>query len=55
MHPDEVHTDVRLVRRLLADRELRWLPKLAPLLPVAIPVPVAKGLPADGYPWEWGV
>jgi aminoglycoside phosphotransferase (APT) family kinase protein len=99
MHADEVDTDVRLVRRLLAaefprwadlpleriasagtvnalyrlgddmvvrlprtqwgigavDRELRWLPKLAPLLPVAIPVPLAKGMPADGFPWEWGV
>src|SRR5207244_583478 len=25
------------------DRGLRWLPKIAPLLPVEIPVPVAKG------------
>ena len=37
------------------DRELRWLPKIAPLLPVAISVPLAKGVPAEGYPWEWGV
>jgi aminoglycoside phosphotransferase (APT) family kinase protein len=35
--------------------ELEWLPKLAPLLPVEIPVPLAKGEPAEGYPWEWGV
>lgn len=99
MHADEVHTDVGLVRRLLAgqfpewaalpierlassgtvnalyrlgdamvvrlprmdwgvgavDRDLRWLPKLAPFLPVSIPVPLAKGTPAEGYPWEWGV
>src|ERR671931_135247 len=33
-----------------ADRELRSLPKLAPLLPIAIPVPLAKGIPAEGYP-----
>lgn len=99
MHADEVHTDVDLVRRLLAaqfpewaalpiqpvassgtdnalyrlgrdmlvrlprihwavggvDKDFRWLPVLAPLLPVAIPVPLAKGAPAEGYPWEWGV
>src|SRR2546423_1532409 len=92
MHADEVHTDVPLVRRLLAaqfpewaslpiervsssgtvnalyrlgdelvvrlprmdwgigavDKELRWLPKIAPLLPVAISVPLAKGVPAEG-------
>lgn len=99
MHDDEVHTDVPLVRRLLAaqfpewaalpvepvpsagtdnalyrlgeemvvrlpriewavgglDRALEWLPRLAPLLPVAIPVPLAKGSPAAGYPWHWSV
>jgi aminoglycoside phosphotransferase (APT) family kinase protein len=37
------------------DKDLRWLPKLAPLLPVSIPVPLAKGEPAEGYPWTWGV
>ena len=37
------------------DRELRWLPRLASLLPVEIPVPLAKGAPAEGYPWEWGI
>jgi aminoglycoside phosphotransferase (APT) family kinase protein len=36
-------------------KDLRLLPMLAPLLPVAIPVPLAKGAPAEGYPWEWGV
>ena len=99
MHADELHTDVLLVRKLLAaqfpewaalpiervgssgtvnalyrlgadmvvrlprtdwgvgavDRELRWLPELAPLLPVAISMPLAKGAPAEGYPWDWGV
>lgn len=33
----------------------RWLPILAPHLPVDIPVPIATGKPAMGYPWEWGV
>jgi aminoglycoside phosphotransferase (APT) family kinase protein len=37
------------------DKDMRWLPALAPLLPVAIPVPLAKGEPAEGYPWEWGI
>ncbi len=99
MHADEVHTDVDLVRRLLAgefpqwaDRPLRlvpshgtdhdvyrlgddlavrlprigwatqqaareaeWLPRLAPLLPLALPVPVAMGGPAEGYPFDWSV
>jgi aminoglycoside phosphotransferase (APT) family kinase protein len=37
------------------DKEHRWLPRLAPLLPLAIPVPLAKGRPAEGYPWHWSV
>ena len=36
-------------------REQRWLPLLAPLLPVAIPVPLAQGEPGEGYPWNWSV
>ena len=30
------------------DKEHRWLPRLAPLLPVVVPVPLAKGEPAEG-------
>jgi aminoglycoside phosphotransferase (APT) family kinase protein len=37
------------------EKDVRWLPKLAPLLPAAIPVPLAEGAPAEGYPWTWGV
>jgi len=37
------------------DKEHWWLPKLAPLLPLAIPVPLAKGIPGEGYPWHWSV
>jgi aminoglycoside phosphotransferase (APT) family kinase protein len=37
------------------DDELTWLPRLAPLLSVRVPVPVARGKPADGYPHEWGI
>jgi aminoglycoside phosphotransferase (APT) family kinase protein len=36
-------------------KEHRWLPRLAPLLPLEIPVPLALGEPAEGYPWQWSV
>ena len=36
-------------------KERQWLPRLAPLLPLAVPLPLADGLPADGYPFEWSV
>src|SRR5215210_1959831 len=37
------------------DKEHEWLPKLAPRLPLAIPVPIAKGIPVEGYPWNWSI
>ena len=37
------------------ERESRWLPGLAPHLPVDVPVPLAVGEPADGYPFRWYV
>jgi aminoglycoside phosphotransferase (APT) family kinase protein len=36
-------------------KEIDWLPQLAPLLPVQIPVPVAQGRPSADYPWFWDV
>ncbi|WP_431245334.1 aminoglycoside phosphotransferase family protein [Leifsonia xyli] len=36
-------------------KEQEWLPRLAPLLPVSIPSPVAVGTPGDGYPFPWSV
>lgn len=36
-------------------KELMWLPKLAPLLPVDVPAPVAQGRPGEGYRWFWEV
>jgi aminoglycoside phosphotransferase (APT) family kinase protein len=36
-------------------KEQRWLPRLAPLLPLPIPVPLAMGGPAAGYPWHWSI
>ncbi|MDW5322661.1 aminoglycoside phosphotransferase family protein [Plantactinospora sp. KLBMP9567] len=35
--------------------EHRWLRRLAPYLPVAVPAPVAVGQPAEGYPFTWSV
>ena len=40
---------------LQVEKEHRWLPRLAPLLPLPIPVPLAMGEPAEGYPWHWSV
>jgi aminoglycoside phosphotransferase (APT) family kinase protein len=37
------------------EKEHRWLPILAPHLPLPIPVPLAKGAPGHGYPWLWSV
>ena len=50
---------VRLPRRAMAaklvEHEQRWLPVLAPRLPLPIPAPVRAGRPALGYPWPWSV
>ncbi len=36
-------------------KEHRWLPVLAPQLPLPIPVPVAMGAPTSEYPWPWSI
>jgi aminoglycoside phosphotransferase (APT) family kinase protein len=50
---------VRLARRRgptqPGGKLFEWLPVLAPLLPVAIPVPVAQGHPTRDYPWFWEI
>ncbi|MFF2520586.1 aminoglycoside phosphotransferase family protein [Streptomyces liangshanensis] len=40
-----------------AEKEHRWLPLLAPGLPLAVPVPLGLGKPSPetGYPWNWSV
>jgi aminoglycoside phosphotransferase (APT) family kinase protein len=49
----------RLPRRahntLPLEKERLWLPRLAPLLPLAIPVPLAAGEPGEGYPFAWSI
>jgi aminoglycoside phosphotransferase (APT) family kinase protein len=37
------------------DKEHRWLPILAPQLPLPIPEPLAKGGPGCGFPRPWSV
>jgi aminoglycoside phosphotransferase (APT) family kinase protein len=41
--------------RLQVEKEQRWLPVLAPVLPLPIPEPVARGAPGAGYPFAWSV
>ncbi|MFF9561780.1 aminoglycoside phosphotransferase family protein [Leifsonia sp. NPDC014704] len=36
-------------------KEQEWLPRLAPLLPLPIPQPVAAGAPTEEYPLPWSV
>ncbi|MFF8841935.1 aminoglycoside phosphotransferase family protein [Streptomyces sp. NPDC015127] len=35
--------------------EQRWLPFLAPHLPLAVPVPLGRGVPGEGYELPWSV
>ncbi|MCT2584439.1 aminoglycoside phosphotransferase family protein [Actinophytocola gossypii] len=37
------------------EKEHRWLPVLAPALPVPIPESLAMGKPGEGYPFNWSV
>ncbi|MER5209790.1 aminoglycoside phosphotransferase family protein [Streptomyces sp. NPDC002838] len=36
-------------------REHRWLPHLAPQLPLPVSEPIAAGEPGEGYPYPWSV
>jgi aminoglycoside phosphotransferase (APT) family kinase protein len=50
---------VRLPRIAAATRQVdlehEWLPRLAPHLPLSIPCPLVKGMPGEGYPWQWSI
>ena len=37
------------------EKEQRFLPFLAPHLPLPVPVPLAKGQPGEGYPHHWSI
>jgi aminoglycoside phosphotransferase (APT) family kinase protein len=37
------------------EKEQTWLARLALLLPLSIPTPVALGEPDECYPWRWSV
>nr|WP_274911463.1 aminoglycoside phosphotransferase family protein [Streptomyces sp. WZ-12] len=54
---DDLVVRLPLVRGGIGDvlREREWLPRLAPLLPVAVPEVRGAGEPAEGYPWPWSV
>jgi aminoglycoside phosphotransferase (APT) family kinase protein len=36
-------------------KDERWLPRLAPHLPLAVPVLLGQGVPGQGYLWDWGI
>ena len=50
---------VRLPRRAatapMIEHELRWLPEIAPRLPLPVPTPLRTGRPGSGFPWAWSV
>jgi len=50
---------LRLPRRAVAasliEHEQRWLPILASVLPLPVPVPLRTGMPGRGYPWKWSI
>lgn len=37
------------------EKEQRWLPELAPVLPLSIPAPVGMGRPGCGFPRRWSI
>jgi aminoglycoside phosphotransferase (APT) family kinase protein len=40
---------------LAVEKEHRWLPALAPRLPLPVSTPVAIGEPGEGYPFPWSI
>lgn len=53
------HLALRMPRRAVAEslilNEQKWLPELAPLLPLPIPAPIRIGRPDKVYPFHWSV
>jgi aminoglycoside phosphotransferase (APT) family kinase protein len=54
---DSLYARLPRVARWAGDLEAegRWLPWLAPRLPLRVPEPVAAGRPGEGYPWTWAI
>jgi len=54
---DEMSVRLPSAERYVAqvEKEHRFLPLLAPQLPLPIPVPLGLGRPGKGYPWPWSV
>lgn len=54
---DEMSVRLPSAERYVAQvtKEHRWLPRLAPHLPLSIPMPLAMGEPTSEYPWPWSV
>ena len=50
-----VRLPLRPVAAEQVEKENRWLPSLAPYLPLGVPVPLALGMPAESYPYPWSV
>ena len=50
---------IRITRRAVAAglhlHEQRWLPVLAPRLPLPVPAPVIVGVPSVRFPWPWSI
>lgn len=40
---------------LAVEKEQRWLPELAPRLPLPVPVPLAQGKPGAGHAFPWSI
>ena len=50
-----VRLPCRRISAAHVSNEHRWLPILAPHLPLPTPVPLGRGVPGEGYPWHWTV
>lgn len=45
----------RAIGAVLMEHELRWLPVLAPRLPLQIPTPIREGRPSSEFAWPWSI
>lgn len=50
-----VRLPIRPGQAVQFEKDRRWLPRLAPRLPLAIPEPLEAGQPTEEYPSEWAI